>query len=159
MPKEDGLVLIAQECTKKDVTLTDTESEKLYNRTGGVPLAIVWSVAQMGYGYSVDAVLRRLGQPTGDMARFCFKGAVERIRDSDAHKLLMALSLFATDASRDALGYIAGLGEDVLSRDEGLAALEKLSLLNKQQDRFSLPPLRRHRHPGRRTHQRSSAAC
>jgi hypothetical protein len=48
MPKEDGLALIAQECAKKGVTLTEAEAEKLYERTGGVPLAVVWSVAQDG---------------------------------------------------------------------------------------------------------------
>lgn len=50
MPQEDGLALIAQECAKKNVTLAKAKAERLYNRTGGVPLAIVWSVAQMGYG-------------------------------------------------------------------------------------------------------------
>lgn len=39
MPKEDGLALIAQECAKKGVTLSQAEAEKLYDRTGGVPLA------------------------------------------------------------------------------------------------------------------------
>jgi LuxR family glucitol operon transcriptional activator len=141
MPKEDGLALIAQERAKKDVTLTEAKAEKLYERTGGVPLAMVWSVAQMGYGYSVEAVLRRLGQPSEDIARYCFEGAMEHIRGKPAHKLLMALSLFATDASREALGYVADLPE--LDRDEGLVALEKLSLLNRQAGRFSLLPLTR----------------
>jgi LuxR family glucitol operon transcriptional activator len=66
---------------------------------------------------------------------------MERIRGKPAHKLLMALSLFATDASREALGYVAGLGEDILSRDEGLVTLERLALVNKQSDRFSMLPL------------------
>jgi tetratricopeptide (TPR) repeat protein len=139
MPKEDGLALVAQECAKKDVALTEAESDKLYDRTGGVPLAIVWSVAQMGYGHSVEAVLRRLGQPTSDIARFCFEGAVGHIRGKPAYKLLMALSLFATDASREALGCVADLPE--LDRDEGLVELEGLSLVNKRQDRFAFLPL------------------
>ena len=139
MPKKDGLALIAQECAKRGVTLVEAEAEKLYDRTGGVPLAIVWSVAQMGYGYAVEPVLRRLGQPTSDIARFCFEGALERIRGKPAHKLLMALSLFATDASREALGYVADLPE--LDRDEGLVELEGLSLVNKREDRFVFLPL------------------
>jgi len=141
MPQEDGLALIAQESAKKGVTLTNPEAERLYDRTGGVPLAIVWSVAQMGYGYGVEAVLRRLGRPSEDISRFCFESAVERIRGTDAHKLLMALSFFATDASREALGHVSGLGEDVLSRDEGLVTLERLSLANKRGDRFWMLPL------------------
>jgi len=40
----------------------------------------------------------------------------------------MALSLFATDANREALGYMADLPE--LDRDDGLAELERLSLVN-----------------------------
>jgi len=104
-------------------------------------LAIVWCVAQMGYGYSVKTVLRRLGQPTSDIARFCFEGTVERIRGKPAHMLMMALSLFVPDASRQALGYVADLSE--LDRDEGLIELERLSLVNKYQDRFVFLPLTR----------------
>jgi LuxR family glucitol operon transcriptional activator len=141
MPWEDAQELIAQECTKKGVTLSEDEARRLYDRTGGVPLAIVWSVAQMGFGYDTEAVLRRLGQPSEDISRFCFEGAMERIRGKPAHKLLMALSLFATDASREALGYVANLPE--LDRDDGLAELEKLSLVNKQGNRFAMLPLTR----------------
>jgi tetratricopeptide (TPR) repeat protein len=139
MPKEDGLTLIARECAKRGVTLSETKAEKLYDRTGGVPLAIVWSVAQMGYGYGVEAVLRRLGQPSEDISYFCFKAAVERIRNKPAHKLLMALALFVPDGSRKALGDVAELPE--LDRDEGLVELEGLSLVNKSQDRFMFLPL------------------
>jgi LuxR family glucitol operon transcriptional activator len=139
MEQADALTLIGDEAKKKGVTLSDDESRRLFARTGGVPLAIVWSVAQMGFGYGVEAVLTRLGQPTGDIARFCFEGAVERLKGRPAYKLLLALSLFATDASREALGYVADLPE--LDRDEGLVELEKLSLVNKKGGRFELLPL------------------
>jgi LuxR family glucitol operon transcriptional activator len=143
MPLNDAKELVDQECEKKNVILADDQVHKLYNRTGGVPLALVWSVAQMGFGYGVDAVLTRLGNPSGDIAHFCFEGAMEHTRGTDAHKLLMALALFATDASRETLGHVAGFGKDTLSRDEGLVALETLSLVNKQGDRFALLPLTR----------------
>jgi len=119
--------------------LSEDEVCRLYDRTGGVPLAIVWSIAQMGFGYGVESILIRLGQPTSDIAQFCFEGALEGIRDKPAHKLLMALSMFATDASREALGYVADLPE--LDRDEGLVTLEKLSLASKLGRRFELLPL------------------
>jgi tetratricopeptide (TPR) repeat protein len=139
MPKQDGLLLIAQECARKGVTLAKAETEKLYERTGGVPLAIVWSVAQMGYGYGVESTLRRLGTPTGDVARFCFEEAMKHIRGRPAHRLLMALSLFSTDASREALGRVAEL--PVLDRDEGLVELERLSLVTRRGWRFTILPL------------------
>jgi LuxR family glucitol operon transcriptional activator len=140
MPEDEGLALIAHECEKKGVTLTKEKADKLYQRTGGVPLAIVWSVARMGYGFDVEEVLRQLGEPTGDIARFCFEGAISRIRGTDAHKLIMALVLFETDATRESLGYVAGLGADIISRDEGIVRLERLALINKQWNRFSMLP-------------------
>jgi tetratricopeptide (TPR) repeat protein len=139
MSWRDAWALISQECDKKGVTLSEDEAHLLYDRTGGVPLAIVWSIAQMGFGYDVKTVLTRLGQPTSDIARFCFEGAVEGIRSKPAHKLLMALSLFATDASREALGCVADLSE--LDHDDGLVTLEKLSLVNKNGNRFQALPL------------------
>ncbi|GAK58492.1 hypothetical protein U27_05466 [Candidatus Vecturithrix granuli] len=122
-----------------NVVTTNGNARRLFERTGGVPLAMVWSIAQMGMGYGVETVLNRLGQPAGDIARFCFEGAVEQIKNRPAHKLLMVLSLCADSASRESLGYATGLPE--LDRDDGLVKLEKLSLVNKSGDRFSLLPL------------------
>lgn len=51
----------------------------------------------------------------------------------------MALSLFTPDGGREALGVVADL--PVLDRDEGLVQLEKLSLVNKNEDRFSFLPV------------------
>jgi tetratricopeptide (TPR) repeat protein len=141
MPWEDAQSLIEQECAKKMVTLSDDNRRRLFEHTGGVPLAMTWSVAQMSFGRSVETVLTRLGQPNNDVARFCFEGAVKRISGQPAYRLLMALSLFTTDASRAALGWVTELPE--LDRDEGLVALEVLSLINKDADRFSMLPLTR----------------
>lgn len=95
----------------------------------------------MGYGYGVSTMLRRLGDATGDINRYCFASAVESLGSKPAYRLLMALSLFKTDASRDALEYVADLAR--LDQEEGLVDLERLSLVNKSGDRFSLLPLTR----------------
>lgn len=141
MPRTDALALIDQESDKKAVSLTRDEADLLYRRTGGVPLAIVWSIAQMGYGYGVSSMLRRLGDATGDINRYCFASAVENLDSKPAYRLLTALSLFKTDASRSALEYVADLAK--LDQEEGLVDLERLSLVNKSGDRFSLLPLTR----------------
>jgi len=141
MPEQDGLALIALECQKKGVELNTEQSERLFERTGGVPLAIVWSIALMGHGYSVESVLHRLGEPQADISRFCFEQTVARIKGTPAYRLMLTLALFVTDASRAALGYIADLPE--LDRDDGLAVLERLSLLNKEGNRFKFLPLTR----------------
>ena len=139
MPWKNAKKLMAQECEKKGVTLSNDEAHHLYKRTAGVPLAIVWSIAQIGLGHTTKTVLTRLGEPNTDIAHFCFEASVLSIRGISANKLLMALSLFATDASRHALGQVTGLLE--LDRDDGLVVLEKLSLVNKSEERFSLLPL------------------
>jgi LuxR family glucitol operon transcriptional activator len=141
MPEADALALIANESEQKEVTLTPEEAKKLFQRTGGLPLAIVWSMGLMGMGHSVEAVLARLGAAKSDIIKFSFQSSVETIRDQDAFKVLLALSLFARDATREALGYVADFGEDEMSRDDALVALEKLSLVNKSGNRFSLLPL------------------
>lgn len=140
MPPEDASALIAQECEERGVELSPENVDLLYRRTGGVPLAIVWSIAQMGYGYGAEAVLRRLGD-AGDnnIATYCFEGALQRIRSKPSYQLLLAISCFAVDASRDALGYVADLSE--ADRDDGLVELERLSLVNRRAGRFSLLPL------------------
>ncbi|MCP4543648.1 MAG: hypothetical protein GY832_41575 [Chloroflexi bacterium] len=142
MSWEDTQGLIAQECEKKNVVLTDEQARQLYDRTGGIPLALVWSIARVALGEDIENVLSRLAHPDSDIARFCLEGIVQRLRDSESYKLLLAFALFAQDAPRKALGYVAGI-KDKSSRIDGLIDLERLSLLNKQGDRFSLLPLTR----------------
>ena len=75
----------------------------------------------MGFNYPVKSVLARLGSPNSDIIKFSFQTSVDAIQGKDAYKLLLALSLFAKDASREALGYVAGFGEDE-DKGEGLGA-------------------------------------
>lgn len=143
MSHEDARALITQEATRKGVSLAAEDQEELWQRTGGVPLAIVWSIGLMGLGGSVESVLRRLGSGQSDIARFCFEESLRQIQGRDAHTLLLALSLFVSNAGREALGAVAGLGEDEFGRDVGLEQLLRLSLVNKEGERFSLLPLTR----------------
>ncbi|MBC8077805.1 MAG: tetratricopeptide repeat protein, partial [Chloroflexales bacterium] len=143
MSHEDALVLIEQEAERKGVALNADDQEALWQRTGGVPLALVWSIGLMGLGGSVESVLRRLGSGQSDIAQFCFNESVAYIRGRDAHVLLLALSFSILDMSREAVGVVAGLGDDEFGRDIGLEELLRLSLINKDGDRFSLLPLTR----------------
>lgn len=143
MSWESANELIDLECDIKNIVLAETEKKLLYNHTGGVPLAIVWSIGLLFVGYSVDSVLYRLGQVGSDITAYTFEGLLNEIRGTVAQKLLLALSLFAQDADRDTLTEVAGIGDDFIIRDEGLAKLQALSLVNRTQtgrtsDRFSL---------------------
>jgi LuxR family glucitol operon transcriptional activator len=158
MPEPDARALMMVEAARKGVELTlateqvegkaqasSTPSvavlDDLYRKTGGIPLAIVWSIALMSMGYSVESVLRRLGSGHSDITRFCFAESVARIRDRDAYTLLLALALFERSVNRQMLGLVAGLDEDVIGRDDGLAELLQLSLVEQKADRFKLLPL------------------
>lgn len=141
MPHADALQLMQVECAAKGVTLSPAQMDDLEHRSGGVPLAIQWSIGLMSLGHSVATVLRRLGSGQSDIARFCFAESMDQIRGRDAERLLLALALFEHSVSRTMLGDVAGLAEDVVGRDEGLADLLRLSLVNQKGDRFKLLPL------------------
>ena len=137
MPEQDALTLIQNESVRKGVKLTADEAKRLFVRTGGLPLAMVWSIGLAARGLPVETVLAKLGSAKSDIVKFCFEASVAAL-SPDAYKLLLALSLFAKDATREALGYVADFGDDILSRDEGLAELERMSLVNKAGEHFSL---------------------
>lgn len=140
--QKDAMQLIEDTAKRKGVRLAANESKQLYHQIGGVPLAITWSVAKISFGsYTVERVLKLLREePPSDIIQFCFEKALEQIKEKPAYTLLLALSLFAEDASREALGKIVNLTEE-FDLDDGLAILEKLSLINKSEGRFSLLPL------------------
>jgi tetratricopeptide (TPR) repeat protein len=143
MPHTDALALIELEAQHKNVELPADAAEDLYRRTGGIPLAIVWSIALMSLGYGVESVLRRLGSGHSDIALFCFAESIAHIQGRDAYRLLLALALFESSVNREMLGKVAGLGDDEIGRDDALAELLQLSLVNQEGERFTLLPLTR----------------
>lgn len=134
---------MAIEAGRKKVDLPLEHMSDFFRRTGGIPLAIVWSIGLMSVGHGVEAVLRKLGSGHSDIAQFCFRESVAIIQGRDAEHLLMSMALFEAGVSRDLLGTVAGLKEDEIGRDDGLAELEQLSLINKEGDLFYLLPLTR----------------
>ena len=139
MDWNDAQILIAEECRKKSVDLIDEDARHLFDRTGGVPIALVWSIAQLSLGYTPETMLNRLGQPTGDIARFCFEKVVESIQGKPSYILLCVLSFFDEGTTRERLGFISNLPE--LDRDDGLVQLENLSLVNRDGGLFTMLPL------------------
>lgn len=139
MSEYEAFTLIEDESKKHNATLTNTQKQKLYQRTGGIPAAIVWSLAQIGFGYNIEAVLTRLSDPDSEIAKFCFETTMSIIRGTNSHRMLMALAYLDGIANRHQIGVVAGLPK--LDRDEGLVTLEKLSLVNKKGEIFELLPL------------------
>ncbi len=153
MSHTDAHLLMDQEATRKMVNINSDEKNSLWLRTGGVPLAIVWSIGLMGLGNSIENVLRRLSDGQSDIAKFCFEESVAHIHGRDAYKLLLALSLFDAPVNKSILGHVSGLGEDDFGRDTGLGELVKLSLVIKEGNEYDLMPLTRNFVEGERIKQ------
>ncbi|MCC5619635.1 ATP-binding protein [Nostoc sp. CHAB 5836] len=131
---DDSLQLIQQQAQEKGITLNDEESRQLYGHTGGIPLAIVYAIGQVSSGYSLNSVLERLASATGDVARFCFEQSVQGITGQPAHKLLMSLAIFPNSPTQAAVAEVAGLTTAPDSNNDGLALLQRLSLVNQNSE-------------------------
>ena len=148
MPYNDAKSLIEQQRKIGNVQLSEEETEKLIHLTGGVPLAIVWSIGLIRSGRSPKLVLNLLGNAKSSIAQFIFEASIQQIRNTPAYNILITLALFldyATDykvrehVRREELGNLAQISDT--DRDEGLALLYQLSLINQNANQFSLLPL------------------
>lgn len=136
--------LVHMESERHKLVIRDDQVKMLLHRTGGLPLAIVRSIGRMAWrGSNVETEILHLSDPNNEIYDFCFGKTISLIRDSVPYYLFMSLAIFATETSRESLGYVAGFGDDALRRDEGLSDLEVLSLCHKNGDRFGLEPLTR----------------
>jgi LuxR family glucitol operon transcriptional activator len=147
--------LVRMESGRHNLEISEEHVQILLHRTGGLPLAIVRTIARMAWrGSNVATELQHLDDPNNEIYDFCFGKTIALIQPGDAFRLFMSLAIFAADASRKALGFVSGFADDALTRDEGLSDLEVLSLCQKNQDCFGIEPLTRtqalqelHAHP------------
>jgi hypothetical protein len=135
--------LIATQAQQRDLVLSAAEVHSLTRKTGGIPLAIVWSLSLMSLGHSIESVLRRLGSGHSDIAAFCFGESTAAIEGTDALRVLAAIAMFDAPVDRVLLGEAAGLGVDVVARDDGVQSLVQLSLIDLRDGMFTLLPLTR----------------
>lgn len=141
MSWQEAHLLIQKEGEEKGIQLNESQAKKLFDRTGGVPIALVWCIAQIGNGYTVRSILTKLGQPHSNITKFIFENSLIAINNSIAETILLAIAQFHTGATQDALRYVANIPE--LDFFDGLAQLQKLSLVNQSHDRYDILPLTR----------------
>ncbi|TAF38822.1 MAG: ATP-binding protein [Oscillatoriales cyanobacterium] len=143
LPEADSLLLILQQSTEKGVTLNDEQSRRLYNRFGGVPIALIYAIGQLASSYSIEMVLDKSSLFLEDIAHFCFHTSVQPLRGKPAQKLLMSLAIFSEDSTWDAVTEVAGLKRDPINANKGLAQLQQLSLIRQQEGRYEMLSLTR----------------
>ena len=143
LQKEDALQLLAHAANEQKVSLSHQEMEAIYDHIGGIPAALIYTIGQIAAGYALERVLERVVSPDGDVARFCFEGSVVPLREQPAHMLLMAAAMFPKRPSRESVIATAGLSNDPIQADEGLARLQQLSLISQREGRYTILPLTR----------------
>lgn len=141
LSEEEGLDLIKIEIKRLGLDFTEKECFQLYNSSSGLPLVIIWSIAQIAYGFSIETTIKLLSDSKGDLLQFCFGRVIDLIKNEDPYWLLLVISTFATNVSREALSKSISFGEDIVRRDKGLTILKRLNLISQNHNRFDLLPI------------------
>lgn len=141
MSENEGQQLIEQECSKNSLALSREQKKRIFKRTGGVPLAIIWTIAHLSYGKDFKSTLVRLANRRSDIAKFCFREIVDNIKNKDSYKILLSLALCKGCSNRRELRYISGFESDEIGFDEGIEELQKLSLVSWKEGSFVMLPL------------------
>ncbi|HYX16797.1 MAG TPA: trypsin-like peptidase domain-containing protein [Nostoc sp.] len=143
LPKEDSLQLIQQQAIDKEITLSEEDAGKIYERIGGVPIALIYVIGQLASGYFLDAILNLSAPLPDDIVRFCFDGSVKPLQGKASHKLLMSLAMFRNAPVYDAVAEVAGFKSDLIAVNIGLARLQQLSLVRHYKERYVMLSLTR----------------
>ena len=144
-PKADSIRLIQQQATAQSLKLTQRQLEQIYKLTGGLPLAIVYSlglVAAFGINPN-DLQPTDLSAPTSDLARHCFNVTVERLKQQPTYNLLLAFACFRRPAQAAALAHVAHASPHLRKDRRAFNELYRLSLIESQKNRYTMHSLTR----------------
>lgn len=144
LSRPDSLALMQHYAQEKGVRLSQTQAHIIHQKTGGLPLAMVYMISQIAvYDLTLEPVSLSLTQPDSDLIQYCFAEIVQPLKAEPAYTLLMALALFTGPASIEALHQIAFEQTDVNMTQKSLGILYRLSLVESAQERYDLHPLTR----------------
>jgi len=151
LSQEECSILIHREGIRlnlKSVINADvTTCLKLYNTTGGAPLAIKWAIGQIKQkGQTLDGILEMLQNARGDIYEFIFSNSWGYL-SFPSQQVIITLAIMPSSASKQCVS----TGADIHDRhlDEALGQLIELSLvevidnLDLNNRRYSIHPLTR----------------
>jgi len=132
LPAEPSFSLIEHQAEKKLVALRPSQTKEIYQLSGGLPLAMAYSIGYLAVYGKLPALGRSsTTQQPSEMARYCVEASLKQLQDEAAYKLLMAATLFSGKFSDEAAAYVAGLPYNTLGDCQEFASLYRLSLVNK----------------------------
>ena len=129
LPDKKSFYLIEQLAEEKGVKLDKDEILKLCQKTAGVPIAMVAAMGQLAEGYLLKDIIATLTQPNSDLVHLCFQGSFALINEQNSYYLLMALALFPSPVSREAIAFVAFDHLHYSSLPSDMARLVRLSLV------------------------------
>jgi tetratricopeptide (TPR) repeat protein len=147
MEQGEALMLLQLEGERRSVEAIAQAEEKtllrLYEATGGAPLALKWAVGQLKFGQTLDTVLDGLYKAKGRIFEHMFGRSWDLLTEH-ARRILMVMPIFATSASKEAIK--AASDVHTWELDEGLGQLVEMSLVEvsggvEEQQRYSVHPL------------------
>jgi tetratricopeptide (TPR) repeat protein len=151
LKEAEALVLIRGEGHRLDLESILHADEKtlvhLHTATGGAPLALKWAVGQIKQrGQSLDAVLAALHEARGSIFENMFARSWSLL-SPNAQRVLMAMPLFATAASRESIEAASDVHhyalDEVMEQLIEMSLLEVTGELELDQQRYNIHPLTR----------------
>jgi tetratricopeptide (TPR) repeat protein len=132
MSREEAEVFLEKlaEQTQDPHLFTPKVRERVYGTAEANPYVMQWVVGQVDKAQEPDAVFKELAGGEGDAAERVFARSFNlRQLGKDGRNALLALSLFAPSASREALAAVANLGKSRKRLDEAIKHLHALWLV------------------------------
>lgn len=121
--------------------LSDDVVEKLYDLTGGLPLAVRMTISLIR-NYSIDTVLNKVTQESNNLYEFVIEPVISKYWNKHPYKkLLITLAHLSDLATLPEIAYKAGLADEIQLVEEGLVGLTQVSLLTKTNDKYIMHPL------------------
>jgi tetratricopeptide (TPR) repeat protein len=118
------------ERTRKPANFDRLDRDDLIRRCEANPLVLQWVVRQIDLAQRPQAVLDELQKGEGDAAERVFTRSYNLPQvGQDGRATLLALSLFAPDASPEALAEVAGFGDDMRRLNKAVENLSALWLI------------------------------
>jgi LuxR family glucitol operon transcriptional activator len=139
----DGISLI-RHLAENSVSLTEEQCRQVWEKTSGIPAAMVYIIGQLAADYPLEPVLERLTRASGDVVRYCFEGSVAFLqeREPSSYRLLMALARFPGGSGPEAIALVAGVDFQT-AIDGGLAKLRQQYLAVGEPSRYQMLSLTR----------------
>jgi len=145
LTKSGSIALIRQQATAQALSLSQRQIRKIYALTGGLPLAIVYSLGLVAaFGINPSHLQSAdLSSPSSDLARHCFNVTVERLRQHPAYNLLLAFACFRRPAKLEALAHVAHASPSLRQQRQPFNELYRLSLIELHNDCYTMHSLTR----------------